>query len=59
MTVAGYLSIFQLWHNLQVHLGVCIGCGEKFKTKNELTDHMHEAGHTNTIPDISVWDQPQ
>lgn len=43
----------------QVHLGICIGCGEKFNSKTELTDHMHEANHTNSIPDIQVWDQPQ
>ena len=44
---------------VQVHLGICIGCQEKFNTKTELTDHMHEANHTNSIPDIEVWDQPQ
>ncbi|KAK3102972.1 hypothetical protein FSP39_015396 [Pinctada imbricata] len=43
----------------QVHLGICMGCGETFGGKSELVDHMHQLGHITEIPDISVWDQPQ
>ncbi|XP_063401923.1 zinc finger protein 277-like isoform X2 [Mytilus trossulus] len=43
----------------QVHLGICIGCQEKFEDIKTLTDHMHEKGHTHVIPDLLTWDQPQ
>lgn len=43
----------------QVHLGICIGCQEKFEDRKTLIDHMHEKGHTNMIPDLLTWDQPQ
>lgn len=43
----------------QVHLGICIGCQQKFDEKKILMEHMHEKGHTAVIPDISTWDQPQ
>ena len=48
-----------LFDMFQVHLGVCIGCSEKFETKSALVDHMHERGHTNQVPDMVIWDQPQ
>lgn len=43
----------------QVHLGVCIGCQEKFEDRKILIDHMHEKSHTNPLSDVSAWDQPQ
>ncbi|WAR26888.1 ZN277-like protein [Mya arenaria] len=43
----------------QVHLGVCIGCGEKFGERSVLLDHMHHSGHSSSVPDTSEWDQPQ
>ncbi|KAL3852351.1 hypothetical protein ACJMK2_016006 [Sinanodonta woodiana] len=43
----------------QVHLGICIGCQQKFETKEELIDHMHQEVHTNQIAEQAIWDQPQ
>ncbi|XP_021369204.1 zinc finger protein 277-like [Mizuhopecten yessoensis] len=43
----------------QVHLCTCIGCQTKFEDKQTLLDHMHELGHTNLIPEVALWDQPQ
>ncbi|XP_060079200.1 zinc finger protein 277-like [Ylistrum balloti] len=43
----------------QVHLNTCIGCQSKFDDKQKLLDHMHQLGHTNLIPDVAIWDQPQ
>ncbi|KAL4226433.1 hypothetical protein ACF0H5_014416 [Mactra antiquata] len=43
----------------QGHLGICIGCDNKFDSQTVLLDHMHEENHTNKLPHITVWDQPQ
>lgn len=42
----------------QVHERTCILCDQQLPNRDELINHMREAGHFK-LPDKSVWDQSQ
>ncbi|OCT88992.1 hypothetical protein XELAEV_18017621mg [Xenopus laevis] len=43
----------------QIHQCRCHGCQGKFQSTAELTTHLEEEGHFGTLPERSLWDQPQ
>lgn len=43
----------------ELHQCRCHGCRRKFETKEEVVQHLKEAGHVMHLPDRTHWDQPQ
>ncbi|XP_076877746.1 zinc finger protein 277 [Brachyhypopomus gauderio] len=43
----------------ELHHCRCYGCQRKLETKEEVLQHLKEAGHVMQLPDVSHWDQPQ
>ncbi|KAE8615852.1 hypothetical protein XENTR_v10008639 [Xenopus tropicalis] len=43
----------------QMHQCRCHGCQGKFQSMAELTVHLEKEGHFGTLPERSLWDQPQ
>jgi len=43
----------------KVHLNSCSYCDAKFRSANELFEHMKVSDHSRQIPSIKVWDQPE
>ncbi|KAJ8245662.1 hypothetical protein GJAV_G00273120 [Gymnothorax javanicus] len=43
----------------EIHHCRCYGCQRRFSSKAEVLGHLMEARHVMTVPERSVWDQPQ
>ncbi|XP_005999634.1 zinc finger protein 277 isoform X1 [Latimeria chalumnae] len=43
----------------EIHQCRCHGCQKKFSSKAEVVSHMAETEHIMSLPDRSIWDQPQ
>ncbi|XP_043944612.1 zinc finger protein 277 isoform X2 [Protopterus annectens] len=43
----------------ELHQCRCYSCQKKFILKEDLINHLTEASHIASLPDVSVWDQPQ
>ncbi|XP_041852240.1 zinc finger protein 277 [Melanotaenia boesemani] len=43
----------------QIHQSRCYSCQEKFDSRDEVLHHIVSKDHIMTLPEMSVWDQPQ